>query len=81
MKHIIKHYRWLLEQNEKLAEYAKSLEKKIDDLEHKITEKAEKNIFLVEKHTQRNRENKRLKARIEWLESKLGKSEGEGAKD
>ena len=71
MKHIIEHYRWLLDQNEKLAMYAKKLEHRIELLKDNITKKGEVNLRQGEANVQLNRENKRLKAHISWLTGKL----------
>ena len=76
MKHFIEHYRWLLDQNERLAAYAKKLEKRISDLTLKCSEQGATNKKLSEKYVLKNRENKRLRAHIEWLNEKLKEQEG-----
>ena len=71
MKHIIEGYRWLLDENDRLAAYAKSLERKIENLEKDITYRAGKNVEVSAKFVEQNREVKRLRAHIRWLEEKL----------
>ena len=73
MKHIIEHYRWLLDQNGRLAAYARSLEKKVEALEKDLANRAAKNMNLHERFVEKNRECKRLKAHIEWLNEQLGR--------
>lgn len=76
MKHIIQGYRRLLEQNEKLADYARSIERKIGFLEKEITTKAAKNVEISNKFVEKNRECKRLKAHIKWIEEQIEKNQG-----
>ncbi|SHL72206.1 hypothetical protein SAMN04488494_0567 [Xylanibacter ruminicola] len=71
----------VIKQYNSLEGYARKLEKKIEELKKDNAEKKEENRRLFGTKTTLYRENKRLNAHIEWLESKLGKSEGEGAKD
>ena len=74
LKSVIKQYK-------SLEGYARKLEKKVEFLKKENEEKKEENRRLFGTKTTLYRENKRLSAHIEWLESKLGKSEGDGAKD
>lgn len=67
MLYIICGYRKLYEQNEKLAEYAKLLERKNEELKVKCYEKGATNKELGEINVKLRRENKRLKAYIQWL--------------
>ena len=71
MKHIIRHYRWLLDQNEKLAAYARKLEREIDKLMEKTAKQAMTNASEHERIIQVRRERDRLKAHIEWLYEKI----------
>ena len=71
MKHVIQHYRWLLDQNEKLAAYAKKLEQKIEMLKNENAKKGEANKVAHERFVEKNRECKRLQAHIMWLEEQL----------
>lgn len=71
----------LLEENYTLKYQVKKYAETIEHLHKIIEKKKESNEKMFEKYTQRGREINRLKARISWLESQLGKSEGEGAKD
>lgn len=75
MKYIIEGYRKLLEQNDKLAAYAKALEKKVKQLEDDVTYRAAKNVEVSAKFVEKNRECKRLRAHIRWLEEKLKEQE------
>ena len=71
VKYIIEGYRKLFEQNEKLAAYAHALERKVEQLEKDITYRAAKNVEISAKFVEKNRECKRLKEHIRWLEEKL----------
>lgn len=71
MKYIIEDYRRLLDQNERLAAYAKALEKKIEDLERDLTYRIGKNVEISARFVEKNRECKRLHAHIKWLEEQL----------
>lgn len=71
MKHIIEHYRWLLDQNDKLAAYARSLEQKVKYLEKDLTYRISKNVQISEKFVEKNREVKRLRIYIAWLKEKF----------
>lgn len=71
MLYIIQDYRKLLEQNERLADYCKKLERDIENLRLKRTEQGLTNKNLAEICTKRSREIKRLKVRIDWLEEQL----------
>ena len=73
MKYIIEGYRKLYDLNEKLAEYARRLEKRVAHLEGELSEKIEKNTSINNRLVEKNRECKRLLARIEWLEEQLNK--------
>jgi len=71
MLSIIRGYRWLLEQNERLANYAHSLEKRILELEEKKAKQSMYNKDLYRKLVDQRRENRRLKAHMEWLEEQI----------
>lgn len=71
MKHIIEHYRVLLEQNERLVNYAKKLETKIGELEEKLSLSKHSNEKNHNRFIEKNRETKRLQAHISWLEEKI----------
>jgi len=71
MKYIIEDYRRLLERNERLAAHARALERRIDQLEKDVTYRAAKNVEISERFVEKNREVKRLRAHIKWLEEKL----------
>ena len=75
MKHIIEHYRWLLEQNDRLAAYARKLEQTVSEQSEKLAKRTATNRSLSDRFVEKNRENKRLKAHIEWLEEKIKKLE------
>ncbi|MBQ9560584.1 MAG: hypothetical protein IJV08_11505 [Bacteroidaceae bacterium] len=71
MLYIIRDYRRLLEANERLAAYARSLEQRIEELEDKRARQAMANKAQREMNTQYHREIKRLKAHIDWLREQL----------
>ena len=71
MKYIIEGYRKLLEQNDKLAAYAKALEKRVQQLEEDVKYRAAKNVDISTRFVEKNRECKRLREHIRWLEEKL----------
>ncbi len=74
-------YQKILEENKKLEKKVQKLEEKIAYLSGVISDKKESNRKMFEKYTQRGREINRLKVHIEMLESKIKKSEDDGAKD
>lgn len=71
MYYIIKDYRKLFEQNQKLKSYLKVLEAKLEKMVEKHEKDVAANFRLVETSTRRNRENKRLRAHIAWLADKV----------
>lgn len=71
MLYIIRDYRRLLEQNEKLAAHARALETRVKELEDDLKTRISKNVDISAKFVEKNRECKRLRAHIEWLEEKL----------
>lgn len=73
MKYIIEDYRRLLDWNERLAAYARALEEKVKNLEEDVSVKWYKNSEMSRRLIEKNRECKRLKAHIEWLEEQLQK--------
>lgn len=75
MKHIIQHYRWLLDQNDRLAAYARKLEGKIEHLENELAERKRRNRNISDKVLEKTREVKRLHAHIEWLEEQIKKQQ------
>lgn len=75
MKYIIEDYRKLYDLNERLAEYARRLEKRVAHLEGELSEKIEKNTSINNRLVEKNRECKRLLARIEFLEDKQKKQQ------
>ena len=74
-------YQKILEENKNLEKKVQKLEEKIAYLSSVISDKKESNRKMFEKYTQRGREINRLKVHIEMLESKIKKSEDDGAKD
>lgn len=76
MKHIIEGYRKLYDLNERLAAYARALERKIEQLEKDITYRAAKNVEVSARFVEKNREYKRLLAHAKWLEDQLKTLEG-----
>ena len=81
MKHIIEHYRWLLDQNDRLAVYARKLELNVDRLKDEIAKKGMINRKRGEAYVQLNRERKRLKAHIDWLNKRLDALDGNTNED
>jgi len=79
MKHIIEHYRWLLEQNDRLAAYARSLEQKIEAQGDRLAKAQVSRDAYYEKLVEKRRECRRLSAHIEWLKEKLRECEEGGA--
>ena len=77
MLNIIQGYRKLLEENERLAQYARKLENKIKLLEEKKASQGLANKRIYDVSVARNREIKRLKAHIEWLMERLKEKEKE----
>jgi len=71
MKAIIQGYRWLLDQNERLAAYARKLERDVQRLREKTSLQGYTNRHQSDKLLEKSRECKRLKAHIAWLEEQL----------
>lgn len=78
MMYIIRDYRRLLEHNEKLAAHARALETRVNELEEDLKTRISKNVDLSARFVEKNRECKRLREHIRWLEEKLKNMEENG---
>lgn len=74
-------YQRIIEENYTLKYQVNKYLEKIERLSKIIDKKEESNEKMFKKYTQRGREIKRLKARIEWLETKLEIPDIDGAKE
>lgn len=71
MYYIIRDYRRMLESKDKLKEYTRKLETKIEHLKEEVARKGLKNKLAGERYVFLNRQNKRLKIHIQSLEDQI----------